>query len=151
MKLQPLFDIHADLKTPLEMGQGPWGTRIVFDITGGSFGGERIRGSVRPGGADWFLIDAEGTGHVDVRVILETDDGASVYLAYQGVVVLNDKVNRVLAEGGAIEFGDTYFVTQPRFETGDERYRWLNRVVAAAQGRVMENAVEYRVHAIVLD
>jgi len=51
-----------------------------------------------------------------------------------------------LGSGGETAFGDTYFMTQPRFETGDERYDWLNRVVAVAEGRVLPNAVEYRVY-----
>jgi hypothetical protein len=38
---------------------------------------------------------------------------------------------------------------QPRFETGDPRYAWLNRVVAVAEGRVLPNAVEYRVYELV--
>jgi hypothetical protein len=40
-------------------------------------------------------------------------------------------------------------MTQPRFETGDSRYAWLNSVVAVAEGRVLPNAVEYRVFQVV--
>jgi hypothetical protein len=40
-------------------------------------------------------------------------------------------------------------MTQPRFETGDSRYAWLNRVVAVAEGRVLPSAVAYRVFKLV--
>jgi len=40
-------------------------------------------------------------------------------------------------------------MTQPRFETGDPRYAWLNSTVAVSQGRVLPNAVEYRVYEVV--
>ncbi len=49
----------------------------------------------------------------------------------------------------ALQYGDTYFMTQPRFETGDPRYQWINRIVAVAEGRVLPNAVEYHVYQLV--
>ena len=51
--------------------------------------------------------------------------------------------------GQETDFGDTYFMTSPRFETGDPRYQWLNRIVAVAEGRVLPNAVEYNVYQLV--
>ena len=62
-----------------------------------------------------------------------------------GVLVMNEKVQAALAGGGETGFGDTYFMTQPRFETGDEGYAWLNRVVAVGEGRSLPGAVEYRI------
>jgi hypothetical protein len=62
---------------------------------------------------------------------------------------MNEKVLGALGKGEATDYGDTYFMTQPRFETGDPRYAWLNRVVAVAEGRVLPNAVEYRVYELV--
>jgi hypothetical protein len=46
------------------------------------------------------------------------------------------------APGGDLRltaFGETCFVTQPRFETGDPRYAWLNRVAAVGEGRLLPN------------
>ena len=76
MKLKPLMTLHADLKEPVEIGTGPYGTRNIFEVTGGTFEGSRLRGTILPGGGDWLLIDAEGIGRLDVRATLETDDGA---------------------------------------------------------------------------
>lgn len=149
MKLEPLMTLHADLKEPVEIGTGPYGTRNIFDVTGGTFEGSRLRGTILPGGGDWLLIDAEGVGRLDVRATLETDDGARIYTQYCGVVVINEKVSTALEQGGAIEYGDTYFMTQPRFETGDARYSWVNRIMAAAEGRLVPSAVEYRVFELV--
>jgi hypothetical protein len=70
-------------------------------------------------------------------------------MQYNGVLLLNDKVLQAMASAGETQFGDTYFVTQPRFETGDERYAWLNSVMAVAEGRTLPNAVEYRVSEVV--
>jgi feruloyl esterase len=53
-----------------------------------------------------------------------------------------------LSGDGATEYGETYFFTQPRFETGDPRYAWLNSVVAVAQGKVGPQRVDYRLYQL---
>lgn len=145
MKLEPLMTLHADLSAPLEIGGCPAGSRSIFNVIGGSFEGRRLRGKIAPSGGNWLLVDAEGVGRLDVRIALTTGDGACIYMQYFGVLVMNEKVKTALAEGGATEYDDTYFMTQPRFETGNARYSWLNKVMAVAEGRVRPSAVEYRV------
>jgi hypothetical protein len=148
-KLEYLMTYRADLKTPIEIGAVPSGSRQIFDVTGGSFEGPRLKGRLLESGGDWLLIGNDGIGRLDVRATFETEDGARFYLQYHGVVVINEKVAAALAEGRETQYGDTYFMTQPRFETGDPRYAWLNSVVAVSQGRVLPNAVEYRVYQVV--
>lgn len=145
MKLHPLMTYRAELKAPVEVGAGPFGLRSIFEVTGGWFEGARLKGRILTGGGDWLLVDPQGVGRLDVRGTFETEDGARIYLQYHGVVVMNEKVRAALSAGEETRFGDTYFMTQPRFETGDARYAWLNQVVAVAEGRVLPRAVEYRV------
>lgn len=148
MKLSPLLTYHADLKAPVEVGQGPYGNRNIFEVTGGWVKGEKINGKFLTGGADWLLIDANGYGHLDVRGTIETDDGAFIYLHYHGLLEMNEKVGGALATGGATDYGDSYFMTAPRFETGDSRYSWINNIIAVGEGRVQPGpAVEYNVFA----
>lgn len=149
MKLQPLMTMYATLRKPVAIGDGPYGNRLIADISGGTFEGERLKGEVTASGADWVTIDSEGVGHLDVRATLRTDDGAQLYLQYFGIILFNDKTNDSLAGKKDAEFGDTYFITQPRFETGDERYKWLNRTVVVAEGRALKNAVEYQMFEVV--
>ncbi|MEZ4548861.1 MAG: DUF3237 family protein [Thermodesulfobacteriota bacterium] len=47
-----------------------------------------------------------------------------------------------------MEFGEAYFMIQPRFETGDPRYAWLNGVVSAGEGRIVPGKVEYKIYAL---
>jgi hypothetical protein len=148
MKLEPLMTYRADLKAPVEVGAGPFGRRTIFDVTGGTAEGPRLRGRLLASGGDWLLVDDAGVGRLDVRGTLETHDGARIYVHYHGVLELNEAVRGALARGEATDYGDTYFMTQPRFETGDPRYAWLNRVVAVAEGRVLPGAVEYRVYHV---
>jgi hypothetical protein len=148
MKLEPLMTYRAQLRPPVEVGAGPLGTRTIFDVTGGSFEGARLRGRILPSGGDWLLVGPDGVGRLDVRATFETDDGARIYVRYRGVLELNEKIRKALEGGESTEYGDTYFMTQPVFETGDRRYAWLNSVVAVAEGRLLPGEVEYRVYRL---
>jgi len=151
MQLEFLLRYRADLKEPAQIGPGPFGNRMIFDVAGGTGEGPRLRGRLLESGGDWLLIGPDGVGRLDVRGTFETDDGARIYIQYHGVLEMNEKVTQALAQGQGIDFGDTYFMTQPRFETGDPRYAWLNRVVAVAEGRLLPRAVEYRVYQVLND
>lgn len=149
MKLEYLLSMHADLKPPVNLGAGPAGTRAIYDVTGGTFEGPRLKGTFLPSGGDWLLTGNDGVGRLDVRATLLTDDGAMIYAQYFGVVVLNEAAGQKLARGEGTDYGDVYFMTQPRLETGDPRYAWVNSVVAVGEGRVVPGGVEYRVfHAV---
>jgi hypothetical protein len=45
MNLKYEFDYFATLKPPVEIGVGPFGTRIFFENTGGRVEGNRLRGN----------------------------------------------------------------------------------------------------------
>jgi len=51
---------------------------------------------------------------------------------------------------GPTEYGDQYFFTNPRLETGDERYAWVNQSLFVAEGRVVPGPrVEFMVYRLV--
>merc|ERR1712070_1209295 len=102
------------------MGKNMNGKGLV-GITGGSFSGPRIRGEVLPIGGDWAQLNDNGTTSVDVRATLRTHDGALILMTYGG--------------RGDATGADKRITTQPLFETSDERYMWLNSVVAIGVGR----------------
>ena len=136
MKLEHLLTIRADLGTSHPIGQAHGGIRAIAEVTGGSFEGPRVRGTVLTPGADWARVE-DGYVELDVRLNLKTEDGAGIYMTYTGVLEQNKAAIHALRERGETQFGDHQFVTQPRFECGDERYAWLNQVVAVAEGRLL--------------
>jgi len=78
-----------------------------------------------------------------------TDDGAPIYLSYFGLLEVKDKVRRALEENAATDYADQYFLTQPRFETGDTPYVWVNQACFVVEGRLIAGpGVEYRVYRI---
>lgn len=148
MKLVPLMRFNVDVAAPIEVGATAVGSRSVANIIGGSFDGERLSGSIHHSGADWILIDAAGMGHVDVRIVMETQDGANIYVNYQGFLEFNEAFGQAIATGGETQIGDFMLLTHLAFETGDARYQWLNSIVGVAEGRVAPGGIEYQVYEL---
>ena len=149
MNLEYEFTYSAMLKPPLIVGQGPFGNRMFFEVTGGRCDAARFKGTMLTGGGDWLLVGPDGWGRLDVRAQFLTDDGAAIYVSYTGVLEMNEAMQRAMAEGRATQYGDQYFRTTPRFETGDPRYAWLNHTVFVAEGRVLPGpGVEYKVYRV---
>lgn len=148
-----LFEARVPLTGPTDVGETPEGRRMIFFVRGGRFEGPRLRGEVVPmGGADWARIRSDGVGTLDVRFCLKTDDGALLYVHWHGLMVV-DEANRDYA----LDFAKPddpegsrryYFRTSPRFETGDERYAWLNNIIAVSKSRTGDGGVVHRVFAV---
>lgn len=144
MKLIHECTFRATLKPPLPIGAGPIGMRMYYEIIGGEVEGERLRGKVL-GGGEWALIGPDGYLRVDVRAQVETHDGAFLYVQYVGLLEMNEAVQQAAATGAATRYGDHGFYTNPRFETGDPRYAWLNTTFFVGEGHLIEGpGVEYR-------
>jgi hypothetical protein len=118
--------------------------RTVVQVSGGSFEGPHLRGEVVPGGGDWYRVRSDGVVELDVRITLRTDDGALIYMWYPGLTH-----GESIGPDGQTADGGRYFRTTPRFETGSERYAWLNRILAVGAGVAGEpGQVRYRIYAI---
>src|SRR3984957_2578518 len=116
------------------VGVGPHGTRITAPITDGHFEGPRLRGRVLPGGGDWTLLRVDGVLELDLRVTLETDDGALIHMTSFGLRHGPAEVIAALARGERVDPSTYYFRTLPRFETGHPKYEFLNRLISVASG-----------------
>lgn len=133
--LEHLFSLTATLREkPAVLMNAPQGSRVIVPVTGGHFEGARLRGTVDNSGGDWVTLRADGSIKLDVRALLHTDDGADIFIRYEGVGVRIDGTLRI--------------VTAPLFETGDERYAWLNSVQAVARGISTGDKVTYEVFAV---
>ena len=144
-RLEHLYDMHVDLEPPQPVGQTPSGNRQVFIVKGGAFEGPRMRGEVLPGGGDWAFMRADGAVKLDVRATARTHDGAHIYAAYSGYIIIPPPLMAPILSGEDVPTSAYYFYTNPMFETGDERYTWLNQRLAIGRGKVIPNGVEYRV------
>ncbi len=136
-ELVSMGTITVQLGERIEVGSGPKGTRLVVDVESIEVESDRVRASLAAtDAADWLTLSEDGSiGCVDVRFTLKTDDGAYIYVEYAGRA---DMANGLIA-------------TAPTFQTGDERYAWLNKIQAVGAGALEGNGrLIYSLYEVVL-
>ena len=134
MTSRPLMRVEVVVPPPQKLGAVPQGTRVIAAIAGGTFEGPRLRGKVLPGGGDWTLLRPDGVLELDLRITLETDDGALIGMSSFGLRHGPVEVLAALSRGEPVDPSEYYFRTAPRFETSAPQYAFLNRVMAIASG-----------------
>lgn len=136
LELLPLCTMVIELADPLVLANTPAGTRVIVEVKDLRVEGERLRGTLKgSAAADWLTIGPDATGTIDVRLTMDTHDGALVFVQYQG--------RRDFSQGM-----DAPVYTAPKFETGDDRYTWINRVQAVAKGTVEGTTLTYEVYEL---
>ena len=125
----------------------PTGTRMLFSVVSGSVSGQSLRGDIVPGSIDWVTIGSDGVARVEVRAMIHTHDGAFIQLTTTGRADLGKHIDRFLA-GEEVLASEAYIRTCPMFETTDERYDWLNRVVAVARCDLSISRILYNVSSL---
>src|SRR2546421_10502991 len=88
-----------------QFGTVAHGPRLTAPITDGHFEGPRLRGKVLPGGGDWTLLRGDGVLELDLRLTLETDDGALIHMTSFGVRHGPPEVLAALTRGERVEEG----------------------------------------------
>ena len=144
-----LFALRLNAGETQQAGETPQGKRIIVPITGGTFAGDRLRGTVEPGGSDWMTLRPDGVTMLDVRVVLRTDDNALILLTYHGLRHGPPEVMARLAAGETVDPAEYYLRTTLYFETSDGRYLWLNKLVAVATGHRPPTGPIYEVFEVV--
>jgi len=146
-QLELLYETTMEAEVS-DLGVTPLGHRRIVHVTGGTFEGPRMRGTVLAGGGDWVLEGRDGTRALDVRITLRTDDGGLIYAHYPGRFHGSPDVLPRIARGEGVSPSEYYFRTAPLFETSSEQYAWLNRLLAVGVGRRDTRTVSYKVFAV---
>lgn len=126
--------LDVDFASTTQIGRTPAGHRAIAPVTGGSFEGPRLSGTVAPG-SDWFLVEPDGSLLIDVRLTLTTDDGATIYLSYAGSMRGKGDAMARFAKGELLDDGDYNLIIQAKLECGDKRYSWINGLPVVGVGK----------------
>lgn len=118
--LEHVLTVRANIEAPIAMGKTPQGQRRVIPISGGTFEGPSMKGTIMPGGEDWQVLREDGVTELDARYALRTDDGTVIRVHNQ--VVLNPQPQ------GAAD-AKQYVRSSVRFEAPIGKYDWLNKAV----------------------
>jgi hypothetical protein len=140
LELIPLCKVTVTPQLAADLGTTPAGRRLMVTIREVVCEGARLRARLKEGvsAGDWMIVGPDGTALLDIRLTLETDDGALIYVEYQG--------RRDFTQ--VYEGIDAPVYIAPRFETGDERYSWLNKIQAIGKGLVDGDSRIYEVYEV---
>jgi hypothetical protein len=147
-QMEHVFSYTGTLAPPEIIGPVPEGIRGNFYITGGTVKGPRLQGRLRPVGADWFVLRPDGVGHPDVRLTIETDDGALIYMTYIGFGDAGVDSYEKMLRG---EMPATLPLKHaPSLRTAHPAYQWLQRefLVAIGEFDLATLSASYDVYAL---
>ncbi len=146
---RPVFELTLSVPKIEDLGATPYGERKIATVAGGSFVGERLRGTVMPSpGGDWLLLRSDGVLCLDVRMTLKTDDGELIFMNYKGMRHGPKDVLDRLGKGETVDPSLYYMRAMPVFETASVKYGWLNRAVFVAIGRRVAAGPIYEVFEV---
>ncbi|HVV80968.1 MAG TPA: DUF3237 domain-containing protein [Pseudolabrys sp.] len=149
LRWRPLFTFFLEVKKPNNLGKTPTADRRIAELTGGYFEGDRLKGKILTSGSDWQAVRDDGATTINVRTLLETDDGALIGMTYQGLRHGPKDILEAIGRGEAVNPNSYYMRVVPVFETSSEKYGWLNRIVAVAHGHRLSNGAIYNVFEVV--
>jgi hypothetical protein len=109
--------------------------RVVVPVSGGTFEGPTLKGTIVSPGGDWIVRRPDGSMALDVRLVLQTDDAQKISMTWRGI--------SYTPPGGT-----QYARILPLFETGAAKYDYMNHLVAVGVNRPMPGKVAYRIFRI---
>jgi len=150
LRMRPLFTLLLDVAPPIVVGKAPGVDRRVGVITGGRFEGERLRGTLFPGGgSDWQSVrPGDGAWMINVRIVLKTDDDAIIAMPYTGIRHGPKDVLDRIARGEVVKATDYYLRIAASFETSSEKYGWLNNIISVGVGHRLPEGPIYQMFEV---
>ena len=132
---QLVFSATLEVGETHEVGATPYGERRFFDISGGTFTGPRISGTVMTGGLDFELALANGAMELEQIAILRTGDGANIFMRTCGFAAAGDSTSRFVPD-----------IEAPN----SSRHAWLNsgKFAGIRQVNANEGTIELRIYDI---
>ena len=121
-QLEFALQLRVTLGETYSVGETQHGRRTVIPITGGTFEGPLLKGTILNGGADYQLANtAQGRTEIEAIYSIKTDDGVYIHVRNRGIIAQGKD------EEGRPSF---YFRAAPQFEApADSPYAWMNNAL----------------------
>ena len=148
-RLTKIFRLEASLGEALDVGNVAQGRRRIVPLTGGTFAGPELNGTLLPGAsADWQIVLPDGTTLGDIRYTLQTDHGDLLYVRSQGVRHGRVEILARLGRGEEVDASEYMFRTSTQIETAASHFDWLNKsVFISVAGRQLEGVI-YEIYLV---
>lgn len=136
LKYDVLYEASFDLAAP-QVIETPNGIRQVVLVTGGWMKSSKFTVvESLPGAGDWIRVRNDGVFELDVRGVVRLDDDSLLYITASGVVAMSEAVFGRITSGEDVDPSEYYMRILPRFQTGSQKYGWLNNVLSVASGEL---------------
>ena len=148
-RLSRVYRLEATVAPPLDVGEIAGGHRRIVPLTGGTFTGAELNGTLLPGAsADWQIVLPDGTALGDIRYTLQTDGGDLLYVRSQGVRHGRAEVLARLGRGEDVAADEYTFRTTTQIETAAPALDWLNKGVFVSVGGRHATGVIYETYLV---
>lgn len=143
-RLTQVYRLDATLGDPLDLGDIAQGRRRIVPLTGGTFSGPELNGTLLSGAsADWQIVLPDGTALGDIRYTLQTDGDDLLYVQSRSVRHGSAEVLARLGRGEDVDASEYIFRTSTQIETSSPHLDWLNKGIFVSVGARQPGGVIY--------
>jgi hypothetical protein len=144
-----VYRLEATLGQPVDLGDTGHGHRRIAPLTGGTFTGPTISGTLIPGAsADWQTVRSDGTTIGDIRYTLQTEGGDVLYVQSRSTRHGSADVLARLAAGEDVDPSEYTFRASTQIETAAAELDWLDQGVFLSVGGRRPTGVVYETYLI---
>lgn len=139
-ELEFVCELKVTIATPVNLGETPRGKKVIIPITGGTFEGPKLKGTVLEGGADYQYVGMnDERTEINAIYTIKADDGVLIHVNNPGLIYAPK-------EGNASGDSGFYFRAAPRFEAPiDSKYNWLNNAIFICKPEVKPDYISIQV------
>ena len=148
-RLTKVYRLEATVASPVDLGDVAQGRRRIVALTGGTFTGPDLEGTLVPGAsADWQIVRPDGTALGDIRYTLQTSGGDVLYVQSRSVRHGSAEVLDRLGRGEDVDPSEYTFRTSTQIETAAAALDWLNKGVFISVGGRQPGGVVYETYLV---
>lgn len=139
---RPLIRLYLDVGHPADLRCPQGFGRLVYDLKGGSFEGDRLSGCVWPVRGDWVSVTAN-EARIDARLQMTTSDGAEIFISSEDTIPLEPQQRAQMQAGVRLQPGVEKVRVSPTFKTKAPQYKWLEGLSCIGVGHRTSAGLEF--------
>ena len=144
---RPLLRLYLDVGHPADLRCPQGFGRLVYDLKGGSFEGDRLSGCVWPVRGDWVSVTAD-QARIDARLQLTTSDGAEVFVSCEDTIPLEPQQQAQMQAGLRLQPGVEKIRVSPVFKTKEPQNKWLEDLTCIGVGHRTSAGLEFDIQEV---
>jgi hypothetical protein len=131
------FEFRVDVGPIVSIDDTEGAERGFTPIIGGTVEGPRLRGTVLPGGGDWWVRRSPDTIALEAHYLVQAEDGAAIDVVNRGYYRTEtpELLEHLMEKGEKVDPARLYYRTSPVFRAGHPAHEWLAENVFVGMAR----------------